>query len=357
MLVLTTTPIARPRFLPTESAAVVAATADDRSGVPGHGAVFAAGLIAVAMSAPTLVRAGLEVAGGWPLWSGAILSTAAAAVSVAVGRTSHRVAALLCTAAVVYGAATGILATPGAAWQPTYLLAAAVAFAISTVLLRVRGRDVVLTAFTAATGAMAVSAAVCFTVPSRPEVAGAVLAVVSLGALTLAPALTVVAAGLDPARSAADERRAAGAHRTLTGLVAGWSASAALGAVAVAAAAVHTRSSAALAAVFAADLGILLLLRQRSHIDRCRRTVLGAAGFAAVLAAALATVATVPAPGFWICVAAATICGAGLRSAEEPNPLARRAKQVVEYVALAAVFPLACWVTGLYGVVRGLSLP
>jgi hypothetical protein len=39
------------------------------------------------------------------------------------------------------------------------------------------------------------------------------------------------------------------------------------------------------------------------------------------------------------------------------NPLARRAIDIAEYLALAAVVPLACWVAGLYGLIRGLSLP
>jgi hypothetical protein len=39
------------------------------------------------------------------------------------------------------------------------------------------------------------------------------------------------------------------------------------------------------------------------------------------------------------------------------NPLARRTVEVLEYLALAAVVPLACWVGGLYGLIRGVSLP
>jgi hypothetical protein len=111
-----------------------------------------------------------------------------------------------------------------------------------------------------------------------------------------------------------------------------------------------------LAAVFAADLGALLLFRQRCHVDVHRRIVLSAAGFAALLAAVLATATALPAHGFWISVLAVAACGAALRRTGEPTPLARRAIQMVEYVALAAVIPLAFWVTGLYGAVRELSL-
>jgi hypothetical protein len=43
--------------------------------------------------------------------------------------------------------------------------------------------------------------------------------------------------------------------------------------------------------------------------------------------------------------------------ATSANPLAHRAVEVLEYLALAAVVPLACWVSGLFASVRGLSLP
>jgi hypothetical protein len=39
------------------------------------------------------------------------------------------------------------------------------------------------------------------------------------------------------------------------------------------------------------------------------------------------------------------------------NPVVRRAVEVTEYLALATVVPLACWVGGLYGLIRGVSLP
>ncbi|PRC41911.1 type VII secretion integral membrane protein EccD [Mycobacterium sp. ITM-2017-0098] len=358
MVLLATVQIACPRRLPTESCGVVAGIADTREPPTGRGAVLAVGLAGTAACAAALIRSGHLAAEGWPLWSAAALAAAAATGSVAVGRTDHHVAALLSTAAVVFGATTGILAVPGATWQAVFLLSAAVAFAISVVLLRVTGGDVVLTALAASTGVTA-AAAVCATVAPQPEAAGAVLTVVALGALSLAPTFTAATTGLGPARHHVDERRAASAHRTLTGLVAGLSGSAALGAAVVAAVAVHTGSSAVLAGVFAADLGIILVLRQRSHVDGYRRAWLGATGFGALLIAAVVTVITQPAHGFWICAAAAVASGVWLRRAnrpEVPNPLVYQGIQIIEYLALAAVIPLAFWVTGLYGLVRELSL-
>lgn len=358
MLLLATARIACPRRLPTESAAMVAVTADTGPPATGRTCALTAGLIGMGVSAAALVRSA-PVAGGWPLWCAAALAAAAATGAVAVGRADHHVTALLSTSAVVFGSATALLAVPGASWQFTFLLTAAVAFAISVVLLRVTGDDAVLTALAAATGAISVTAAVCAAVAPQPEAAGAVLAVVSLGALSLAPTITAAAAGLGPAHHGIDDGRAATAHRTLTGLVSGWSASAAFGAVVVAAAAIHTGSSAVLAAMFAADLGVVLALRQRSHTNRSRRTWLAANGFVALVMAALVTVITHPVHGFWICAASAAACGAWLRRThreEEANPLVRRGVQITEYLALAAVVPLASWVTGLYGLVREASL-
>ena len=39
------------------------------------------------------------------------------------------------------------------------------------------------------------------------------------------------------------------------------------------------------------------------------------------------------------------------------SPTARRSLELLDYLALASVVPLACWVGDVYGIVRGLSLP
>jgi hypothetical protein len=57
-----------------------------------------------------------------------------------------------------------------------------------------------------------------------------------------------------------------------------------------------------------------------------------------------------------IAVIAVGIGMLGLGFGATGNVLARRAVDVLEYVAVAAVLPLACWVGDLYGLVRGLSL-
>jgi hypothetical protein len=55
-------------------------------------------------------------------------------------------------------------------------------------------------------------------------------------------------------------------------------------------------------------------------------------------------------------VGASTLCLTLADVGEWLSPVVRRGIEVVDYLALAAVVPLACWVGGLFGFVRGLSL-
>lgn len=357
IVVLSTAPLPRPRLTPTESCSVVAHAADtaplDRSV-----AVPTAGIVTV-VAAVALVWAGLQNTTAWHLWSAATLSVAAATAAVAVRRTDRQSAVLSGLGAVVFASATGVLAVPGAGWTATSLLAATCALAMSTLLVRMTADHGVMAACVAAAGAVSAAAALCLATGPRLDVAGAALAVISLAALSVAPRIATLTGHLGPTHHDVDEYRAAAAHRTLSGLVAGWSASAMLGATAVAVGTVHHGSSAVLAVCFATDLGVLLVLRQRSHVDRRRRAWLSAAGFGALSSAFAVAVAAAPAQGHWFCVAAAVGCGAGVWWARRPvelNPLIRHGIQVVEYAALVAVIPLAFWVTGLYGFVREASL-
>jgi hypothetical protein len=146
------------------------------------------------------------------------------------------------------------------------------------------------------------------------------------------------------------------AHESLTGLVIGSAAAAALGAVFVASDIPDRRPAAAL---FAAVVGLVMVLRARTHIDVYRRAALVAAGMAAIAASCAGLVVSAPGQANWVCLAAIAVAvsmlGRGFGTVE--SLLARRAIDVLEYVALAAVLPLACWVGGLYGLVRGLSMP
>lgn len=317
----------------------------------------AACLTITAVSAATLAWSGSV--GGTPahLWTAATLSAATTAVAIVFGRRVRRLSLVSSVCAVVFATAAGLLAVPDAPWTDTLLLAASVGFAISILLLRTAcGGTVTLTALATLTGtATTVGAFGVLTAPTFAT-AGATLTVLSLVALSAAPKLTVVVAGLGPSRPVVGDNRAVVAHRILTGLVMGWSSSAALGVAAVAA---RTGGSAAIAAMFAADVGLLLLLRQRTHLDVRRRIALVGAGIAALIAAHAITVSAAPEQAYVICAAAVVASVAGLQwtmSAVAPNPVVRQGIQVLEYLALTAMVPLAAWVTGVYALVRDLSL-
>ena len=109
----------------------------------------------------------------------------------------------------------------------------------------------------------------------------------------------------------------------------------------------------------AAVVGLVLVLRTRTHIDPRRRVALVVGGAAAIAARVALVVVSTPGQANWVCLVS-TALGVSVLSGgfgATANPVARRAVEVLEYLALAAVVPLACWAGGLYGLIRGLSLP
>ena len=113
------------------------------------------------------------------------------------------------------------------------------------------------------------------------------------------------------------------------------------------------------AVLFAAVVGLVMVLRARTHVHVYRRAALVTAGLAAIAACGTDIVVSAPGQANWVCLVATAIGVSmlGRRFTSTGNILRRRALDVLEYVALGAVLPLACWVGGLYGLVRGLSMP
>jgi hypothetical protein len=192
-----------------------------------------------------------------------------------------------------------------------------------------------------------------------------VLATVSLAILGLAARFSITAAGLTPAmpipdHDAADdhvvaEAQATTAHRALTGLVIGSAAATAIGTVLVAAGCIpESRPS---AAAFAVVVALVMVLRTRTHIDARRRAALVVCGMVAIAAGCAIVVAAAPQRAPWICL---LVAAAGVGNLRRPpaaqHVFARRAVDALEYAALVAVVPVACWVSGVYASVRGLSL-
>ena len=107
---------------------------------------------------------------------------------------------------------------------------------------------------------------------------------------TLAPRLSVFAAGLGPDRWHGDlTDRALEGHAILSGLVAGCTVGAVAGALVVAAA---ENTGAAGVVTFTALIGAVLLLRARTHVEQARRITLLAGGLASIVVAVCASPCT-----------------------------------------------------------------
>jgi type VII secretion integral membrane protein EccD len=153
--------------------------------------------------------------------------------------------------------------------------------------------------------------------------------------------------------------RARHGHQTLTGLLAGFSLSAALGVALVAADRLSQNVAGRVA--FIGVVSAALILRAVHQRGAVRSTAVLAAGLISTAAGFALAASSAPRHAPWVGLIA-LILGAGAlcltRADFGPrlSPSARRGIEVVDYLALAAVVPLACWVGGLFGFVRGLSL-
>jgi ESX secretion system protein EccD len=113
--------------------------------------------------------------------------------------------------------------------------------------------------------------------------------------------------------------------------------------------------------VFAIAVATVLCLRGRSHHDLVQSAMLIACGMAIPLAVIVKTASFVD--GWQVNAATALIavtvlvilCGVVAPNVEF-SPLMRRRVELGEYVVIAVVFPLACWIIGLYAFFRGLHV-
>ncbi|WP_006245183.1 type VII secretion integral membrane protein EccD [Mycolicibacterium tusciae] len=257
--------------------------------------------------------------------------------------------------AALYAGVIGFLSVPAGSHASGLLLASAAMMSAAILLVRVTGCGrVCLTALATVSGLVAASSAATVTWSLQLNACGAALATLSLATLAFAPRLSMTLSGTAP-----DAAPDVGlVHRNLTGLVVGSSIGAALGATGVVISEVRDAGSALRGTAFGAIVALVLLLRVRSHVDSSRRIGLagaavltGAAGFAAV-------VISYPPPAQVVGALAATAGAAALGCVVRPtvSPIALRAVEVAEYLALAAVVPLACWVGGIYGWAREMNL-
>lgn len=302
----------------------------------------------------------------------AVATTVAAVISSRVDAEQSPTLSLGATA-VVFGAVSGFLLVPGGPTPPKFFLAAAVCATVSTLLLRLTSSGttffVPITVISALT---AVAAAVVAIWPAPTATVGAVLTAASLAMMGVAAKLSIFLVGLAPrmpgTNHAHDEVAipvdvgaccADRGHNALTGLLAGFSLSAALGTVLVAMD--HHRPNTWSGVALTAAASVVLMFRAAQQRGAVRSAAVLAAGLASTTAALVLTALAAPQHRILVSLIAVAFGFVGLWSVRADlgsslSPPARRSLEVVDYLAIAAAVPLACWVAGVFGFIRGLSL-
>lgn len=303
--------------------------------IPGAMGLFATTLAALLL-ASTAGSDGATV-------NAVVCAAAAAAVAVLTVVTGYSTTSSV--GVVTLAGATGFLVVPSGPAVPNVFLAAAAALSAALLVLRLSGRT--SPALVAVAALSLLTAAV--TVAALPlTVVGAALSTSALALLGTAPRVAMVTAGLGPDRWHGDlAASAAAGHAILSGLVAAATAGAAAGAVVVAVAG-HPG-----AAPFTGLVALVLALRCRIHADTDRRISLAAGGLVALVAGVCTLLHTRPGS---VVPVAAVLVGVGLLAMRRPTGGAAvpRLLGYLEYAALVAVVPAACWVGGAY---TALGLP
>lgn len=313
--------------------------------VPGHAVASWVCLLATALAAVVLASAVGSATATTSALLAAAGTIAAAVVAVAAG---HPTASSV--AVVILAGVTGFLAVPSGPAAPNVFLGATAALCAALLAMRLSGRtSMTLVALSALS--LPVAAVTLVALPATA--AGAALSTVSLSLLAVAPRAAVLAGRLGPDHwHDGVEESAAVAHVVLSGLVAGSAAGTAAGATVLVVA--GQRGPTAGAATLAGVVAAILLLRSRTYVDADRQITLLAGGVAnaiACLCLVLILHPTVAGPiaGMLILV--------GLAALRRPRCGSRvtRVLNRLEYVALAAVVPVACWVGGVYTALGGIG--
>jgi hypothetical protein len=238
----------------------------------------------------------------------------------------------------------GFVAVPGGPGTPNALLAVTAAGTVAAAAVPSSGCSGPVRATLCCLAGLAVAAAVvgmaCAATGISLQAAGAVGTAVAVGVVRMAGRIAL-----------ATRRPTREAHDLLTGLVAASAAAVVLGSLGVAA---RQPDPGPVGVAFAAVAGLALLLRARSHSDSRQIAALLAGGVTTIGIAVL-TAGSGPWPAAVALALAGITLWAGF-AAPPASPLSRRGAEVLESLALGALVPLACWLCGVYGAVRGLSL-
>jgi type VII secretion integral membrane protein EccD len=333
------------RWGPFRTVAEAGSPRDPAPFVPGLGCVWAAILASLVLCARPAGHPSLHVL------IAAIGTCVAAAVAV-TGRSAAAAGATLSLAT-----ATGFLAVPSGPDPANVFLAAAAAASTSLVLLRWTDLLIATLVATACFSALVAAVVVMPVVTVVPvTTVGAMLSVSALVVLALSGRMAIPLSGITADQHADVDEHAIRAHATLTGLIGGCAAAAVLGTVLVAVGCHRYGAPSIAGAGLAAATGAVLFLRVRTHVDEARRRALAVAGLASISAAVVISAMAHPTQMGW---ASAVLIAVGLGAARplRLNAATVRAVETLEYAALVAVVPLACWVGGCYAMARGVSLP
>lgn len=336
--------------------------------------IWLAGLSAVPLVRSSLVRSAFHQAG-----ANLVVAATIGCVTLLAAVLAHRAyrepvaGVTLGLVAIGFFMATGFLAVPDGPGPPNALLAAMAAGLAAVLTLRLTCcGTITFTTVACVAFVIAVAAVATALITGTLVVMGALTTVLSLAVLEVSARLSITWVGLSPRLPTqpngphlmpdADELRhgAVRADGLLTSLVAGCAVAAAAGAVCTVTTAYGNdiRSG---TVVFAAVTGAVLLLRARSHHGFTRTLALLVAGTVTLSAAFAVAGTSPPQQPVWMATAivsplAIAIWLGFVMPALTFSPAARRGAELLEYLALIAIVPLACWICGLYSAAGGVQL-
>lgn len=333
-------------------------------------AALAAGWLAVISAAILILGVGDQIRA-----EAVAVATVTSLVSPAAGIAAYRVfrsntmGLTLGLIGCGFAAVSGALVVPGSAGAPNVLCAAAAAATSAAVIRAVGCHTVVFTALMVFAATTATTALVSAVANIGVHAVGAASAAISLILIETAAPTSIVLAGLSLQLNADSDEpmpysnrlstRAIRARTCLISLVNAFSASTALGAIATLGAQ-PTSSTHPPGIAFATLIGGVLLSRARAHRDLAMALPLITCGTVTLSAALVAAAIALPLQSAHIAavsvgLAAAALC-LGFVSTKI-SPVGQRGTELLEYLALAAVLPLACWICGIYAAMRAVNLP
>ncbi|MFD1814748.1 type VII secretion integral membrane protein EccD [Rhodococcus gannanensis] len=273
--------------------------------------------------------------------------------------------------------AAGALVVPGDLGAPALLLGTVTCGAFAVLAARMSGTGIAVAVATSTVSLVTAGAAGIAVLTELPaQEIGAIVTAAGLILLTSAPRIAMLLARLplppvpSPGSSldseeAGDaplpsfdglEAKAQRARGHLTGLVCAAAVTTAVGSL-VAADAFRAVDWPGLA--LAAVAALVLMLRGRTYASLSQAAVLiGAGSLVAVLlvvGAAIVEPSWAPVVLVLAALGIAAALGFGfVAPRQEFSPVQRRAVELIDYAAIAAVLPLTCWVAGLFAAMRGL---